>query len=157
MNNVVWGNQRHQYYETVCGGAGATANRHGCDAVHTGMTNSRLTDPEVLEQRFPVLLEDFSIRQGSGGTGQHRGGNGVIRRTRFDEPMSLNVLSSRRSVAPYGIDGGTPGAVGVNRIIRADGTVEEYPGVFRTEVNPGDRFEIATPGAGGYGPADEER
>ena len=157
MNNVVWGNQRHQYYETVCGGAGATAQRDGCDAVHTGMTNSRLTDPEVLEQRFLVVLEDFSIRQGSGGTGQHRGGDGVIRRTRFDEPMSLNVLSSRRSVAPYGIEGGTPGAVGVNRIIRADGAVEEYPGVFRTEVNSGDRFEIATPGAGGYGPADEER
>ena len=157
MNNVVWGNQRHQYYETVCGGAGATANRDGCDAVHTGMTNSRLTDPEVLEQRFPVVLEDFSIRQGSGGTGQHRGGDGVIRRTRFDEPMSLNVLSSRRAVAPYGIESGTPGAVGVNRIIRANGTVEEHPGVFRTEVNPGDRFEIATPGAGGYGPPDEER
>ena len=155
MNNVVWGNQRHQYYETVCGGAGATANRHGCDAVHTGMTNSRLTDPEVLEQRFPVVLEDFSIRRGSGGGGQHRGGDGVIRRTRFDEPMSLNVLSSRRSVAPYGIEGGSPGAVGVNRIIRANGTVEEHPGVFRTEVNPGDRFEIATPGAGGYGPPEE--
>ena len=155
MNNVVWGNQRHQYYETVCGGAGATARRDGCDAVHTGMTNSRLTDPEVLEQRFPVVLEDFSIRRGSGGPGQHRGGDGVVRRTRFEEPMSLNVLSSRRSVAPYGIHGGTPGQVGVNRIIRANGTIEHHPGVFRTEVTPGDRLEIATPGAGGYGPAEE--
>ena len=154
MNNVVWGNQRHQYYETVCGGAGATARRDGCDAVHTGMTNSRLTDPEVLEQRFPVVLEDFSIRRGSGGAGRHRGGDGVVRRTRFEEPMSLNVLSSRRSVAPYGIHGGAPGQVGVNRIIRANGTVEQHPGVFRTEVTPGDQLEITTPGAGGYGPAD---
>ena len=154
MNNVVWGNQRHQYYETVCGGAGATVRRDGCDAVHTGMTNSRLTDPEVLEQRFPVVLEDFSIRRGSGGPGQNRGGDGVVRRTRFEEPMSLNVLSSRRSVAPYGINGGAPGQVGINRIIRADGTIEQHPGVFRTEVAPGDQLEITTPGAGGYGPAD---
>lgn len=157
MNNVVWGNQRHQYYETVCGGAGATSNHDGCDAVHTGMTNSRLTDPEVLEQRFPVVLEDFSIRRGSGGAGQHRGGDGVLRRTRFEEPMNLNVLSSRREIAPYGIEGGSPGAVGVNRILRADGTVEAHPGVFHTEVQPGDRFEISTPGAGGYGPSEEER
>ena len=155
MNNVVWGNQRHQYYETVCGGAGATARRDGCDAVHTGMTNSRLTDPEVLEQRFPVVLEDFSIRRGSGGAGQQRGGDGVVRRVRFTEPMSLNVLSSRRVVAPYGIKGGSPGEVGVNRILRADGTVEIQPGVFRTEVQPGDVFEVSTPGGGGYGPPEE--
>ena len=155
MNNVVWGNQRHQYYETVCGGAGATVRRSGCDAVHTGMTNSRLTDPEVLEQRFPVMVEDFSIRRGSGGAGQHHGGDGVVRRTRFDEPMSLNVLSSRREVAPYGIEGGSPGAVGINRILRADGTIETHPGVFRTEVQPGDRFEVSTPGGGGYGLASD--
>ncbi len=154
MNNVVWGNQRHQYYETVCGGAGATARRPGCDAVHTGMTNSALTDPEILEQRYPVMVEDFSIRRGSGGEGHHRGGDGVVRRTRFDEPMSLNVLSSRRTVPPYGIAGGSSGTAGLNRILRADGTVEEQPGVFRTEVQPGDRFEIATPGGGGYGPPD---
>ena len=157
MNNVVWGNERHQYYETVCGGAGATARRNGCDAVHTGMTNARLTDPEVLEQRHPVVVEDFAIRRGSGGEGQRRGGDGVVRRTRFEEPMSLNVLSSRRSVAPYGIEGGSPGAVGVNRVLRTDGSVEDYPGVFRTEVQPGDRFEVSTPGGGGYGPPDEER
>ena len=152
MNNVVWGNQRHQYYETVCGGAGATPRRDGCDAVHTGMTNARLTDPEVLEQRHPVVVEEFSIRRGSGGAGRHRGGDGVVRRIRFEEPMSLNVLSSRREIAPYGIEGGLPGAVGVNRVVRADGTVETHPGVFRTEVQPGDRFEVATPGGGGYGP-----
>ncbi|MDE0116386.1 MAG: hydantoinase B/oxoprolinase family protein [bacterium] len=152
MNNVVWGNQRHQYYETVCGGAGATAQRDGCDAVHTGMTNARLTDPEVLEQRHPVVVEEFSIRRGSGGAGRNRGGDGVVRRTRFEEPMSLNVLSSRREVAPYGIEGGRSGEVGVNRVLRADGTVENQPGVFRTEVQPGDRFEVSTPGGGGYGP-----
>ena len=152
MNNVVWGNERHQYYETVCGGAGATAQRDGCDAVHTGMTNARLTDPEVLEQRYPVVVEDFSIRRGSGGAGLHRGGDGVVRRIRFDENMSLNVLSSRRVIAPYGIEGGSPGEVGVNRILRADGTVENHPGVFRTEVHPGDVFEVSTPGGGGYGP-----
>ena len=155
MNNTVWGNERHQYYETVCGGAGATAQRDGCDAVHTGMTNARLTDPEVLEQRYPVVVEDFSIRRGSGGAGQHRGGDGVVRRVRFTEPMSLNVLSSRRVVAPYGIEGGSPGEVGVNRILRADGTVENHPGVFRTEVQPGDVFEVSTPGGGGYGPPEE--
>ena len=155
MNNVVWGNQRHQYYETVCGGAGATARHDGCDAVHTGMTNARLTDPEVLEQRHPVVVEDFSIRRGSGGAGRHRGGDGVVRRTRFEETMSLNVLSSRREIAPYGIKGGSPGAVGTNRVLRADGAVESYPGVFRTEVGPGDCLEIATPGGGGYGPPDD--
>ena len=157
MNNVVWGNQRHQYYETVCGGAGATAQRDGCDAVHTGMTNARLTDPEVLEQRHPVVVEDFSIRRGSGGSGQHRGGNGVVRRIRFDEAMSLNVLSSRRVVAPYGIKGGSPGEVGVNRVLRADGTIETHPGVFRAEVHPGDVLEVSTPGGGGYGPPDAVR
>ncbi len=157
MNNVVWGNDRHQYYETVCGGAGATARRDGCDAVHTGMTNARLTDPEVLEQRHPVVVEDFSIRRGSGGTGRNRGGDGVVRRTRFEEPMSLNVLSSRRVVAPYGIEGGSPGAVGINRVLRTDGTEETHPGVFYTDVQTGDRLEIATPGGGGYGPSDEER
>ena len=155
MNNVVWGNDRHQYYETVCGGAGATARQDGCDAVHTGMTNARLTDPEVLEQRHPVVVEDFAIRRDSGGAGRNRGGDGVVRRTRFEEPMSLNVLSSRREIAPYGIAGGSPGEVGVNRVLRADGTVENHPGVFRTEVQPGDRFEVSTPGGGGYGPAEE--
>ncbi|WP_419925324.1 hydantoinase B/oxoprolinase family protein [Candidatus Poriferisocius sp.] len=157
MNNVVWGNERHQYYETVCGGAGATARQDGCGAVHTGMTNARLADPEVLEQRYPVAVEDFSIRHRSGGAGRHRGGDGVVRRIRFEEPMSLNVLSSRRKVAPYGIKGGSPGAVGVNCVLRTDGSIEAYPGVFRTEVQPGDRLEIATPGGGGYGPPDEER
>jgi 5-oxoprolinase (ATP-hydrolysing) len=152
MNNLTWGNDRHQYYETICGGAGATERSDGCDAVHTHMTNSRLTDPEVLEWRYPVVLESFRIRRGSGGAGAHRGGDGVLRRIRFDEPMQVNVLSSRRVVEPYGVAGGRPGAVGHNRVLRADGTVHELPGNARVDVDAGDRFEIETPGGGGFGP-----
>ncbi len=152
MNNVIWGNDRHQYYETVCGGAGATARRDGCDAVHTHMTNSRLTDPEVLEWRYPVVLETFHIRRGSGGAGTHRGGDGAVRRTRFGEAMVVNVLSSRRRVRPYGMAGGLAGAVGHNRVIRADGVVEELPGNVQVHVEAGDRLEVETPGGGGYGP-----
>jgi 5-oxoprolinase (ATP-hydrolysing) len=151
MNNFIWGNERHQYYETICGGAGATSRRDGCDAVLTHMTNSRLTDPEVLEWRYPVVLETFHIRRGSGGEGAHRGGDGVVRRIRFGEPMQVNVLSSRRVERPYGVDGGSPGAAGHNRVIRRDGSVVELPGNTRVEVETGDRFEIETPGGGGYG------
>lgn len=151
MNNFIWGNDTHQYYETICGGAGATANSDGCDAVHTHMTNSRLTDPEVLEWRYPVHLETFHIRRGSGGAGEHRGGDGVVRRMRFDEAMEVNVLSGHRSVAPYGMAGGLSGAVGHNRKIAADGTVTEYGATAQTTVEPGDRFEIETPGGGGFG------
>ncbi|MGI9645720.1 MAG: hydantoinase B/oxoprolinase family protein [Ilumatobacteraceae bacterium] len=152
MNNFIWGNDRHQYYETICGGAGATARADGCGAVHTHMTNSRLTDPEVLEWRFPVVLEAFNVRRGSGGTGAHRGGDGAVRRLRFEEAMQVNVLSSRRAVQPFGLDGGGPGAVGVNRVLRADGTVEDLPGNAQVDVQPGDKVEIQTPGGGGYGP-----
>jgi len=151
MNNTFWGNDRYQYYETVCGGAGATAQRDGCDAVHTHMTNSRLTDPEVLEWRFPVRLESFSIRRGSGGAGRHRGGDGTIRRMRFDDHMELNILSSHRVVPPYGMAGGSAGALGANRVIRADGSVEVLPGVAGTELCPGDILEVKTPGGGGFG------
>ncbi|MDH3679287.1 MAG: hydantoinase B/oxoprolinase family protein [Acidimicrobiia bacterium] len=152
MNNVIWGNDTHQYYETVCGGAGATPNADGCDAVHTHMTNSRLTDPEVLEWRHPVVLESFAIRTGSGGAGTHRGGDGVVRRVRFGEAMELNVISGRRSVPPYGMAGGRPGHTGRNRLIRHDGTTVELRGSDHTLVEPGDVFEIHTPGGGGYGP-----
>ncbi len=151
MNNVSWGNDRHQYYETICGGAGATPNADGCDAVHTHMTNSRLTDPEVLESRYPVVIESFRVRRGSGGAGVRRGGDGVVRRIRFDEPMTLNIVSSRRRVRPYGIEGGRPGLAGHNRIIRADGTPIELPGTARVEMGAGDRVEIETPGGGGCG------
>ena len=152
MNNFIWGNDRYQYYETICGGAGATPRREGRSAVHTHMTNSRLTDPEVLEWRFPVRLDSFEVRKGSGGQGRYRGGDGAVRRVRFGDHMTVNILSSRRVIAPFGVAGGEPGAVGRNRIYRADGRVEEMAGNAQAEVGPDDVFEIATPGGGGYGP-----
>ena len=152
MNNFIWGNDRYQYYETICGGAGATPRRDGRSAVHTHMTNSRLTDPEVLEWRFPVRLDSFEVRKGSGGRGRYRGGDGAVRRVRFGDEMTVNILSSRRVIAPFGVDGGDPGSVGRNRIFRSDGRIEEMAGNSQAEVGPGDVFEIATPGGGGYGP-----
>ena len=151
MNNFIWGNDTHQYYETICGGAGATASADGCSAVHTHMTNSRLTDPEVLEWRYPVILETFHVRADSGGAGARRGGDGVVRRMRFEEAMEINVLSGHRRVPPYGAAGGGAGAVGHNRKIAVDGTVTEFPATLQTTVEPGDRFEIETPGGGGHG------
>ena len=151
MNNFIWGNDKHQYYETICGGAGATPSADGASAVHTHMTNTRLTDPEILEWRHPVRIEHFKVRQNSGGLGAQRGGDGVIRRLQFLEPMTVNVLSSRRKVAPYGVNGGNDGLVGVNRLLRADGTATELPGSTRVDVNPADCFEIETPGGGGFG------
>ncbi len=151
MNNFIWGNHRHQYYETICGGAGATPRRDGCSAVQTHMTNSRLTDPEVLEWRFPVRLEEFRVRRGSGGAGRYRGGDGVVRRLWFGESMTVNILSSRRAVPPHGLHGGLAGKAGRNRLLRADGSEEELSGVVSLEVGPGDRIEISTPGGGGYG------
>jgi len=117
------------------------------------MTNTRLTDPEVLEWRFPVRLETFHIRRGSGGEGEHPGGEGVVRRMLFHEPMEINVLSGHRRVAPYGLDGGGAGLVGKNRVIRTDGSVTEFGAVLQTTVEPGDRFEIETPGGGGWSPS----
>ncbi len=151
MNNFIWGNAEHQYYETICGGAGATARRRGADAVHTHMTNTRLTDPEILEQRHPVLLERFEVRRGSGGAGANRGGDGVVRRLRFGEAMTVNLLSSCRRIEPFGVAGGQPGAVGRNLLERADGAVTELGGCARVEVDAGDVMEIHTPGGGGYG------
>ena len=151
MNNFTWGNERHQYYETVCGGSGAGPDFDGCDAVHTHMTNSRLTDPEVLEWRFPVRLESFRIRRGSGGAGRHRGGDGTVRQVRFLEPMTVAILSGHRRVAPYGMDGGEPGAIGRNAVVRADGRVDELGPTASTQVSTGDVFVVETPGGGGYG------
>ena len=151
MNNFIWGNDRYQYYETICGGAGATAVRDGCDAVHTHMTNSRLTDPEVLEWRYPVLLESFAIRRGSGGSGAHRGGDGTVRRIRFGDAMTVSLLTSHRVVPPYGVAGGEPGAVGMNLVLRADGNEEHLPGNACCEVRAGDVVQISTPGGGGFG------
>ena len=151
MNNFIWGNDVHQYYETICGGTGATPFEHGTDAVHSHMTNSRLTDPEVLEWRFPVVLESFAIRKGSGGAGRRHGGNGVIRRVRFLEAMTANIISGHRKVPPYGLAGGQDGATGNNRVEHPDGSITELAGVARIELKAGDVFVIETPGGGGYG------
>ncbi|WP_374384318.1 hydantoinase B/oxoprolinase family protein [Dongia sp.] len=151
MNNFTFGNQRHQYYETIAGGSGAGPDFDGTDAVQTHMTNSRLTDPEVLEFRFPVLLEDFHIRRGSGGQGKQRGGDGVVRRVRFLEQMTAGILSGHRRVPPYGLAGGGEGAVGKNSVIRSDGRVEVLKGTDGAEMQPGDVFLVETPGGGGYG------
>ncbi|QTR49570.1 hydantoinase B/oxoprolinase family protein [Candidatus Thiothrix anitrata] len=150
MNNVTWGNAQHQYYETLCGGAGATANADGASAVHTHMTNSRLTDPEILETRFPVRLEAFHIRPHSGGNGKQRGGDGVVRKTRFLEPMTVSIVSGHRKVAPYGMAGGRNGQCGVNRVLRADGYLQTLAGIAQVEVSAGDVLTIATPGGGGF-------
>jgi 5-oxoprolinase (ATP-hydrolysing) len=151
MNNFTFGNDRHQYYETIAGGSGAGPDFDGTDAVQTHMTNSRLTDPEVLEFRFPVLLEDFHIRKGSGGKGQHRGGDGVVRRVRFLEQMTAGILSGHRVIPPYGLKGGGEGQLGRNSVIRKDGRVEVLKGTDGAEMSPGDVFLVETPGGGGYG------
>jgi 5-oxoprolinase (ATP-hydrolysing) len=153
MNNFTFGNQRHQYYETICGGSGAGPDFDGTDAVHTHMTNTRLTDPEVLEWRFPVRLDSFEIRRGSGGAGEHRGGDGVLRRVRFLEAMTAAMVSGRRRTEPYGMAGGAPGQRGRNYVERRDGSVLELGGSDRAELEPGDVFVIETPGGGGYGRA----
>ncbi len=151
MNNFTFGSDRYQYYETICGGSGAGADFDGADAVQTHMTNSRLTDPEVLEWRFPVVLENFTIRANSGGKGAHHGGNGVIRRLRFQEPMTAAILSGRRVVPPFGLQNGETGAVGRNSVERSDGTVEQLGSTAVVEMQSGDVFVIETPGGGGYG------
>ncbi len=151
MNNFTFGNDRYQYYETICGGSGAGPDFDGTDAVHTHMTNSRLTDPEVLEFRFPVLVEEFSLRPGSGGAGKYRGGNGVVRRIMFREAMEASILADRRVVAPFGLKGGSPGAVGRNYVLRADGRREDFGATYSLAVAAGDRFVIETPGGGGFG------
>ena len=152
MNNVLFGNRRHQYYETVCGGAGAGPGYDGTSAVHTHMTNTRLTDPEILEWRYPVVLESFEVNRGSGGAGRWRGGDGTVRRIRFREPMDLTVLSQHRIVPPYGLAGGRPGRCGRNWVERTDGTVDEMTGQDHRWVTPGDVFVLETPSGGGYGP-----
>ena len=151
MNNFTFGNDRYQYYETICGGSGAGASFDGTDAVHTHMTNSRLTDPEVLEWRFPVLLESFAIRPDSGGAGKHDGGNGVIRRIQFREAMTAAILSGHRRVPPFGLQGGKPGAIGRNWVERASGAIESLGSQAEVRMQPGDVFVIETPGGGGYG------
>ncbi|MFG3124913.1 hydantoinase B/oxoprolinase family protein [Streptomyces sp. NPDC048201] len=151
MNNVTFGNDRHQYYETIASGSGAGDTFPGADVVQTHMTNSRLTDPEVLEWRLPVRLDEFAVRRGSGGAGRWRGGDGAVRRIRFLEPMTVSTLSQHRRVPPYGMAGGAPGALGANRVEHADGTVTDLGASGSAEVAPGDVLVIETPGGGGYG------
>ncbi|MFO1225928.1 hydantoinase B/oxoprolinase family protein [Roseateles sp.] len=152
MNNLSFGNPQHQYYETLSGGSGAGPGFDGTAVVQTHMTNSRLTDPEVLEWRFPVRLESHTIRQGSGGTGRWRGGDGAVRRIRFLEAMTVSVLSNGRLEGPFGMAGGAAGQPGVNRVVRADGRVELLGACAQVELEPGDAIEIETPGGGGCYP-----
>jgi 5-oxoprolinase (ATP-hydrolysing) len=151
MNNFTFGNERYQYYETIAGGSGAGAGFDGASGVQTHMTNSRLTDPEVLESRFPVLLREFSIRHGSGGHGAHRGGDGLVRCVEFREAMTAAILSNHRRIAPFGLAGGQPGMPGENRIVRSDGSSATLPATVEVAVVAGERIEIATPGGGGFG------
>jgi len=151
MNNIFYGNDEHQNYETICGGTGAGPDHDGTSAVHSHMTNTRMTDPEVLESRFPVRNESFAIRAGSGGTGRHKGGNGVIRKLRFLEPMTATMLTSHRVVAPFGLEGGGPGRCGNNTVVRSNGDTEQLQGNDETSLDTGDMLVIETPGGGGFG------
>jgi 5-oxoprolinase (ATP-hydrolysing) len=151
MNNFLFGNARHQYYETICGGAGAGASFDGASAVHTHMTNTRITDPEILELRYPVRVETFAIRRNSGGKGARRGGDGVIRKLRFLEPMTATIVASRRTQPPFGLQGGSPGATGRQWVERADGSTEMLPGSAEASVAENDAIVIETPGGGGFG------
>jgi 5-oxoprolinase (ATP-hydrolysing) len=152
MNNVLFGDESFGYYETICGGAGATADCLGADAVHTHMTNTRITDPEVLEQRYPVRVLEFAIRRGSGGAGLHRGGDGTVRRLEFLQNLDLSILSQRRGpFAPFGLSGGQPGALGRNTLIHVDGTTKHLRGLAQIRVRRGEQLLIETPGGGGYG------
>ena len=151
MNNFTFGNDAYQYYETIAGGSGAGPDHDGTDAVQTHMTNSRLTDPEILETRLPVRLDRFAIRRGSGGAGAHHGGDGVVRELTFLEPMRANILANRRKVAPRGLAGGGDALPGRNWVERVDGSIEMLGATGSAEMAAGDRFIIETPGGGGFG------
>jgi 5-oxoprolinase (ATP-hydrolysing) len=153
MNNFTFGDGEHQYYETICGGSGAGPDFDGTDAIHTHATNSLMTDPEVLEWRFPVLLDRFEIRRGSGGAGRHRGGDGVVRHVRFRTAMTAAILSNRRRVPPFGLQGGEAGRLGRNEVRSVSGAVEPLAATQVVAMAPGDVFVIETPGGGGFGSA----
>ena len=155
MNNVLFGNDRFGYYETVCGGTGAGPGFAGADAVHSHMTNTRITDPEVLERRYPVRLARFAIRRGSGGAGRFRGGDGAVREIEFLEPVDVSVLTQHRVEAPYGVAGGEPGARGRQRLLRAAGEAVELASIDGCSAGPGDRLVVETPGGGGWGAPEE--
>jgi 5-oxoprolinase (ATP-hydrolysing) len=151
MNNFVYGNEMYQNYETICGGTGAGPDHPGTSAVHSHMTNTRMTDPEVVEWRFPVRVESFGIRRNSGGDGKFKGGNGVVRRIQFLEPMTATILSSHRETEPYGLQGGLAGKRGENSVVSSDGSVRKLQGNDEVEMGVGDIFVIKTPGGGGFG------
>jgi 5-oxoprolinase (ATP-hydrolysing) len=153
MNNFTFGDVDVQYYETIAGGAGAGDGFDGASGVQTHMTNSRLTDPEVLESRLPVLLREFSYRRGSGGAGRWRGGDGLVRCVEFRRSLTAAILSNHRRRAPRGLAGGADGAPGANRVVRRDGRVETLAAIAQVEVGAGDRFVVETPGGGGFGEA----
>ena len=155
MNNFTFGNERFGYYETVGGGAGAGPTWHGQTGVHTHMTNTRITDPEILERRYPLLLRQFAIRRGSGGSGKFRGGDGLVREVEFLEPLNMAILSERRVFSPYGMEGGGPGAKGENIFIRQDGRELYIGGKNEIHAEPGDRLRILSPGGGGFGESGE--
>jgi 5-oxoprolinase (ATP-hydrolysing) len=156
MNNVLFGNERFGFYETVCGGAGAGADFDGASAVHTHMTNTRITDPEIVEHRYPVRVRRFAVRAGSGGAGRRRGGDGAVRELEFLAPMSLSLLTQHRVERPYGMAGGEPGQAGRQRLVRASGAVEELAPSAACDVAIGDRLILETPGGGGWGAASRE-
>ena len=151
MNNLIFGNERVSYYETIAGGEGGTPNRSGASAVHTHMTNTAITDPEILERRFPVLLECFEIRRNSGGKGMHRGGDGIRRRIQFLEPVTISMLMQHREIAPFGMDGGEPGKVGKQWKIDREGNRIPLSGNLSLSMEAGEAIEIETPGGGGFG------
>jgi len=157
MNNFTFGNNQYQYYETICGGSGAGPDFDGTAAVHTHMTNARLTDPEILEWRFPVRLESFSIRKGSGGKGRQNGGDGTLRKLRFLEGMTAGILASHRIVPPYGMAGGEPGQVGKTWVERADGSHLDLGPCDTAELEADDIFVIQTPTGGAFGPKAERQ
>lgn len=155
MNNFLFGNQHFGYYETIGGGSGATDGHRGIDAVHQHMTNTQITDPEILEYRYPVRLKKFTIRPDSGGIGKWPGGNGIIREFEFTAPVIATILSQHRQVQPYGAAGGEAGHTGKQILITNDKVGRELPGITTFTVNPGDRIVIETPGGGGYGKPEE--
>ncbi len=155
MNNLIFGDHSFGYYETICGGSGATAEGPGTSAVQVHMTNTRLTDPEILERRYPIRVREFSIRRGSGGIGKYPGGDGVVRRLEFLRPLEVSLLTQRRGPhPPYGAACGHPGSLGHNELIRASGTTEKLPGIVHVSVGAGDVLVIETPGGGGFGRAE---
>jgi len=151
MNNLTFGDKQFGYYETIAGGAGAGPTWEGHSGIHTHCTNTRITDPETIERRYPILLREFSIRKGSGGNGKHKGGDGVIREMEPLRPLTVSILSERRALQPYGMNGGEPGTCGRNLLIRKDGVVVNMGGKCSCDWDVGERLRIETPGAGGYG------